>query len=426
VKKALIIVPLAIAAVAVLGWSGVNVYKTALAPAEEPIPTARVRRGDVVFTIAAKGELQGGNSQMLTAPMMGGAELILTKLRQPGELIQKDDVVAEFDTTEQVYKLREAEADLAEAGQQLAQATAEAQAKAEEDRFALIKAKSELDLAELEARKNPLLAAIPAKQNELAVIAARTNFEQLQKDLADRRASSEAAIKIQEAARNKAQVQATQAKKNIDSMTLKAASAGYVSVQQNTSGNFFFMGMQFPLYQIGDTARPGMAVAQIPDLHNWEITARIGEFDRGHIAEGQQAEVQVVALPGKNYKARIKNLGGTFGPPWDRRFECKMTLENPSPDLRPGMTVHLVIQTGSAKRVLWIPAQALHESDGRTFVYVRKPTGFSPADVKLVRRSESRVVLTGLIEGVEVALAAPEQRTPQERQTKGPAVPGKG
>ena len=51
------------------------------------------------------------------APMIGGAELFLTQLRQPGELVKKDDIVAAFDTTEQTYKLREAEADLAEAEQ---------------------------------------------------------------------------------------------------------------------------------------------------------------------------------------------------------------------------------------------------------------------------------------------------------------------
>jgi len=58
--------------------------------------------------------LQGGNSKMLTAPMVGGSGLVLTSLRRQGELVKAGDVVAEFDTTEQNFKLREAEADLAE------------------------------------------------------------------------------------------------------------------------------------------------------------------------------------------------------------------------------------------------------------------------------------------------------------------------
>ena len=37
--------------------------------------------------------------------------------------------------------------------------------------------------------------------------------------------------------------------------------------------------------------------------------------------------------------------------------------------------------------------------------------GFTPADVKLVRRSESQAVVEGLAEGKLVALANPGQRT---------------
>ncbi|MFN0166391.1 MAG: efflux RND transporter periplasmic adaptor subunit [Bryobacteraceae bacterium] len=424
--RAIVIVPALILVAALLGWAGVNLFRAASAPVPDSIPTARVRRGDVEFTVTAKGEMQGGNSQMLTAPMVGGAELIITKLRRPGELVQKNEVVVEFDTTEQIYKLREAEADLAEAEQKVLQAKAEGEARQEEDRFALIKAKADLTLAELDARRNPLLAAITARQNELAVEAARTQLEQLQKDLGAKKDSSLASIRIQEAALNKAKVLAAVAQKNIDSMTLKAASCGYVSVQQNVSGNFFFMGMQFPLYQVGDIVRPGMAVAQIPDLDNWEVQARIGELDRGHLAEGQAAEVKVVALPGKAYKARVRNMGGTYGPPWDRRFECKLGLEDPTRELRPGMTVGLTVKTGVLSNVLWVPAQALFESDSRTFVYVRHGSGFSPLDVKLVRRGESKVVVTGVGEGLEVALAAPDQQKQEQKPANGQGIPGKG
>jgi HlyD family secretion protein len=67
-----------------------------------------------------------------------------------------------------------------------------------------------------------------------------------------------------------------------------------------------------------------------------------------------------------------------------------------------------VITTGTLPNSLWVPSQALFESDSRTFVYLATPSGFTPRDVKLVRRSESQVVLTGLREGQVVALANPE------------------
>jgi HlyD family secretion protein len=408
-KKFIIGIPLALAALAVTGFAGREWFQQAGYAATDSLPSTVVKRGDVTFTITAKGELQGGNSEMLPAPMTGGGPVVITFLRESGELVKEGEIVVQFDTTEQDFKLREAEADLAEAEQQLIQAKAESEAKAEEARYALLKAKSELEVAELECRRNELLSRIAARQNELAQSAAADKVRQLERDLNDRIAAAAAGIAISEAARSKATVAAATARRNIESMTLKAKSTGYVARQQNMEGNFRW-GSYLPALQVGDTVRAGMGVAQIPDLHNWEATARIGELDRGHLAVSQKAEISVIALPERKFTATIKNIGGTTGPPWDRYFETKLGIDTPSPDLRPGMSVRLLINTGTLKSALWLPSQALFESDGRKFVYVQSPNGsFTPKDVKLVRRSESRVVVEGLGEGQLVALANPEE-----------------
>ncbi|MBC7928343.1 MAG: efflux RND transporter periplasmic adaptor subunit [Bryobacteraceae bacterium] len=371
------------------------------------VPTAAVKRGEVAFTVAAKGELQGGNSEMLVAPMTGSGSIGITYLRESGELVKQGEVVAKFDTTEQEFKLREAQADLAEAGQQLIQAQAESEAKQEEARYELVKAKSEQKVAELEVRRNELLSRLAAKQNDLTLASATDKVRQLEKDYQDRVNAARAGIAMQEAARSKAQVASDTAQRNIDSMTLRARSTGYVARQQNTQGNFNW-GSYLPALQVGDNARPGMAVAQIPDLRNWEIVARIGELDRGHLAVGQQAGIEVVALPGKKFSGTIRNIGGTTGPPWDRRFECKIAVDHPTDELRPGMSVRMVITTQVMNSALWLPSQALFESDGRKYIYVHSGAGFRPKDVTLVRRSESRVVVDGVKEGELVALANPE------------------
>jgi len=149
-------------------------------------------------------------------------------------------------------------------------------------------------------------------------------------------------------------------------------------------------------------------VAQIPDLDHWEVSAQIAESDRGHLSIGQSSEIRVVALPGKVFHGRIKDLGGTAGSPWDRHFECKLSLDDAAPELRPGMSARIVITLETLKNALWLPAQALFESDSRTFVYLKSGRGFTAHDVALVRRSESKVVLKGLKEGDEVSLASPD------------------
>jgi hypothetical protein len=82
------------------------------------------------------------------------------------------------------------------------------------------------------------------------------------------------------------------------------------------------------------------------------------------------------------------------------------------------MSTRVVITTDTVRGVNWLPSQALFESDGRKFVYLKHGDSFTPKDVKLVRRSESRVVIDGLQPGQIVALANPEQM--KSRQTNKP------
>jgi HlyD family secretion protein len=386
---------------------GARSYRALTSSKEAVIPVAKVQRGDVSLAITARGELRGGNPEIMTAPMTGGTEMHITLLRKTGEQVKAGDVVVKLDTTEQEFKLKEAQADVAEAAQHLTQAKAQRDAEKEEDRYALLKAKTDVKVAELDVQKNPLLAAIVAKQNNLALESAGDHLAQVEQNLANRQATGEAGIAMQEAAGAKAEAQAAAARQNIESMTLRAHRSGYVSVKQNSSGNFFFGGMTLPLYQVGDPVRPGMAIAEIPDLKDWELAANIGELDRGHLAVNDKVAITIIAVPGRQFHGHIKELGGTTGPFWDRHFECKMVLDDPSPELRPGMSAQLVVTTDEMRGVLSVPSQALFESDGRTFVYVRSGRSFAARDVKLLRRNETRAVVSGLSEGQMVALANP-------------------
>jgi len=388
-------------------WQGQRMYKAVKPPMDTAVPTTRVRRGDLTLTVSANGELRGGNSEVLSAPLTTGGELHITTLRKTGEVVKAGDAVVEFDPTDQEYRLKEAEADLAEAKLKVEQAKATAQAQLEEDTYSLSSAEHQVHLAELDVRRNPILSAIQARQNDLALKAAQDRLSQIRQDIGSRQASNQAAVEVQEAGVGRADVEVATARKNVAALTLRAHGAGYVSLKQNTP-NMVMEGMTLPDYQPGDAVRAGMAIAEIPDLHNWQITATIGELDRGHLALGQKVDVTVVALPGRAFHGHVVDLGGTSGSPWDRHFECKMRLDDPAPEMRPGMSVRLVVTTDVLRGVLWVPAQALFESGSRTYVYTPSGSSFAPRDVKLVRRSESQVVVEGLKEGQVVALSNPE------------------
>ncbi len=149
------------------------------------------------------------------------------------------------------------------------------------------------------------------------------------------------------------------------------------------------------------------------------VVARIGELDQGHLAVGAPVDVSIVAVANHPFHGHVKEVGGITGNDWNRVFECRITLDDPSPALRPGMSARVVIITDQIRNVLSLPAQALFESDGRKFVYIKSGSSFVPKDVKLLRRNETRVVIEGLQEGQEVALANPAGAEQQEEERHG-------
>ena len=133
--------------------------------------------------------------------------------------------------------------------------------------------------------------------------AALNKKKQAEKDYENKKATASAGIAIQKAAVERAKITAQNARRTIDSMVLKAKTGGYVNVQANSNQNMLYYGQQLPSFQVGDTARAGQAVAQIPDMSSWEVMRRIPEADRGHLAPGQKVSVRAAAIPGRDFSA---------------------------------------------------------------------------------------------------------------------------
>src|SRR5712692_2073406 len=104
--KLLLVIPSLLLMLALAGWGAFRLYRTTAPGPEIPIPATAVKRGDVALTITAKGELQGGNSETLFGPMVGSQALVITSLRESGELVKEGDIVVQIDTTEQEFKLK--------------------------------------------------------------------------------------------------------------------------------------------------------------------------------------------------------------------------------------------------------------------------------------------------------------------------------
>jgi multidrug efflux pump subunit AcrA (membrane-fusion protein) len=382
---------------------------------ERAVPTTVVRRTDVAITVSARGELQGGGSVPLMVPRAGAAELPITFLRDTGDHVEAGDVVAEFDSSGQEYDVLEAEADLEEAQQRLLQAEAQARITLETARQQVATTEADLRISQLDQRDNAFAGAIQQRQNEIALQRAQNRYEQAVEALAHRESTTDFRIDTEKAAVREAQAKAETARRTMAGMTLRAPAPGYVELAPNTSGlSIIFSGMQIPTYQLGDTARPGQTVAIIPDMSRWEVSTQIPETDRAFLAVDQPAIVRPKAMPGREFRGRVRLLGGSAGNAWNRTFNCRIVLLDADDSLRPGMTVDVIIDVETLEDVLWVPSQAVFDREGRRFVYRQTSDGFITHEVTLVRRTESQAIVTGIDEGVTIALAEPGRRTGTE------------
>ena len=395
------------------------------------IPTAEVKHGDFEIQVHATGELKAAESMMLAAPAIGGDALQITHLAQTGEGVKKGEVVIEFDPSEQHYKLEQNRSELMQAEQEITKAKADAQVQTAEDKVALLKARYNVRRAELDVGKDELLSKIDGQKNELALQQAKRVLAELEKDIESHKASGQASIYLAQEKFNKAKLAMDQAQQNLERMHVTAPMDGLVSIQKNmnASGGFYFTGMSVPDYRPGDQVQPGSSIVEVLNPGNMTLTARVQEDQHDNIKPGENVAVKFDALPGRTFRATVKNVGGMtmqpfFGSISTHGFEVTIQLGETDPRLRPGLTADLVFQGARQASVLSIPRQALFMKDGKRIVYVRKGTSYQQQQVTVKGESESRAVIEGLPEGTPIALLDPT--IPQKSSTTGSSTGNTG
>ncbi len=400
---------------------------------EAKIPVAKVSRGDLELKVYAKGELRPLKSTMLLAPAVGGGTLRIVHLTRSGSRVKAEDVVIEFDPSEQQYNLEQSRSDLLQAKQEIAKAKADADVQTSQDKVALLKAQYDVRQAELDVSKNELLSVIDGKKNLLKLEEAKRALAQLEQDIKSHAASNQATIALAEEKRNKAKLAMEEAQRNIDSMRVRAPSSGMVEVRKNeeAAGGFFFTGMTLPEFREGDEVGPGSYIAQLLETDQMELQAKLDESDRTNVKVGEAVEVHVDALPGVAFQGKVKTLAGAAsGDMWGgnatRTFDATFELDKPDARVHPGFTAHLVILGSDIKGALCLPRQAIFEKGGKPIVYVKKGSAFQARDIEIKYRTESRVAVEGLPEGTEVALVNPETAMKKSQKAATPLAPAEG
>jgi HlyD family secretion protein len=396
------------------------------------VPTARVTKSPLKLTVHGTGDLRAGRTIALVAPPVGGGNLRIIKLVQSGMAVKSNDGVREFDPADQQHALDQAKSELAEAEQELVKMKADAAVQKAQDDVAQQTATIDVRRGELDVSGNELIAALDARKNVLSLEEARRRLAQLEEDIKSRAETNKASLLVVEEKRTKALLATQRVQQVIDSLVLRAPLDGVVSLKENrdAAGGFFF-GQTLPEFREGDQVGPGRPVADVIEAGRMEVRAKIDENDRGNLTSGQPATVYVDALPGEVFTARVGPLTGNASRAfWEatatRLFDVTFQFDKPEPRMRAGSSARVMIEGNTLTDALHVPRQAVFARAGKNHVFVRVGERFEEREVKVTQRTESRVVVEGLTDGLEIALVDPNARPSGAASPSAPPVPAAG
>jgi hypothetical protein len=156
----------------------------------------------VVVRSYARGELRAMRSVTLTAPNLFGTVQV-TRLAPLGSFAREKDLVVEFDDSEVLSRLEEKQLELDQIDEQIKKAQADLAIRNNQDQVDLLNAKYGVRRAELEVRRNELLAAIDAKKNVLNLEEAKKRLSQLESDIKSRQEQALAQLAVMQEKKNK-------------------------------------------------------------------------------------------------------------------------------------------------------------------------------------------------------------------------------
>ncbi len=325
--------------------------------------TAKIVKQDLSTVVSGTGQIKAKYYVNLGATAMGRITHLYVK---EGERVKKGETVATIEHVQQEASVTGQVAAIAAARTDVASyVAAEKTAEANVDH-----AKADLEQKQLDWDRAQALykAGIMAKQD----------FD-----------AKKAAYDLDVASVAQAVAQLNQAKAQTESQrghlqTAVATLRGQQNMLDLTSAIAPFDGVvtNEPLRE-GETVVEGIqntegsTIMTIADMSVVTAEVKVDETDIVNIKMDQPAEVTVDALPGKVFKGRVTLVGdqallrstgvatsqSTTGTEEAKDFKVVVTLDNPSSDLRPGLSTTAKITTAHKTNVLSLPIQALTMHD---------------------------------------------------------------
>src|ERR1035438_3105737 len=175
--------------------------------------------------VRVSGIVEAVRSSKILVPQIWsqGGPMTLTKLIPNGSKVQEGDLIAVFDSTQQIDQARDAQAKFDDLGHQVEQKRAQNRADAEKRVSDLRQAEADLAKAAIELQKGPVLSEIDRLKDEVHLQTARTHVDSLTKSNAAHDKSDEASLHILELQRDRQKVMLERTQSNMAKLELHAS-----------------------------------------------------------------------------------------------------------------------------------------------------------------------------------------------------------
>lgn len=165
--------------------------------------------------------------------------------------------------------------------------------------------------------------------------------------------------------------------------------------------------------QVGSVLTPwSPIIATLPDMTRMISETYINEIDIAKIKVGQKVTLSIDAFPDKQLKGEVisvANIGQPMPKSDSKVFLVNIRIFGSDPELKPAMTTGNLIQTGVYNDKLFVPSEAVFETDSTKFVYLKKNNVVRQI-VDTGEENEDYIVINkGVKEGEILILNEPEK-----------------
>lgn len=304
--------------------------------------------------------------------------------RQEEQALQSDEFVAK-------ETLRRAEEYL-RYSERLASRGYVTEVQLEADRFAVEKARKELDSARTK------LEVLNRFTKQKALNQLRANVETAEARLASRENSHKLDME-----------KLAQIESQLALCVITAPTSGQVVYATESRGS---SSTGEPVIAEGKLVRERQLIVRLPDPKRMQVLARINESRVDRVKTNMPVKVTVDAFPGMELYGSVREVGEYPLPNASvymtmKEYGTVIEIHDPPEGLRAGMTAQVAIQVHQIERAVQVPLQAVIERDERFFTIVTSEEGTIAAqEVTLGLSNDTSVIIEdGLQVGQKVVLA---------------------